>query len=168
MCIWFRVNLDIWVPLEQDDWHKYKSWHRINVVPIRFQYANTYGVKQDSPKSLNTRCCHNVESFATERSSRQIWETLSMYWTGSFPRINNWKTPQNTILMIQCYFVVLHYRQYYFYLCWCSNTQIKTHCPKPTVFSLKMHWFSVLFLLSSKSWLKQHFICTRIPKVFPD
>lgn len=60
-----------------------------------------------------------------------------------------------------CYFVILHYRQYYFYLCWCPITQIKTHCPKPTVFSLKMHQCSVLFLLSSKSWLKQHFICTR-------
>lgn len=77
----------------------YKSWHRVNAVPIHCQYANIYGVKQHSPKSLNTRCCHNVESFATERSSRQIWETLSMYWTGSFPRINNWKTPQNTILI---------------------------------------------------------------------
>ena len=43
------------------------------------------------PKSLNTRCCHNVESLERDLSSLQAQETFIMLWTGRFPRIISWK-----------------------------------------------------------------------------
>ena len=43
------------------------------------------------PKSLNTRCCHNVESLERDLSSLQVQETFIMLWTGRFPRIISWK-----------------------------------------------------------------------------
>ena len=47
------------------------------------------------PKSLNTRCCHNVESLERDLSSLQVQETFIMLWTGRFPRIISWKEKKN-------------------------------------------------------------------------